>query len=859
MPALQRRTTDTQNRRLEKIIDAAKTTDFSDHCPIPVEQFVELYYRNVSVEDLRDRSLDDLAGAALSHLRFASKRKPGIPKVRILNPNHEEHGWSSDNTILQMINDDMPFLVDSSGLALNRRGLGIRLTVHPIFHVVRDANYRITDIKPEPDKDTVPESWIQVEFSKETDAEDLEEIQAHVNKILDDVRAAVNDWRAMKQESADLRKELTNRQLPVSDKYLEEGLALLEWMEDDHFTFLGYREYKLVEDSTEETLVVIPHSGLGILRGGPLQSQAHHSNVLPKDIRKQIRSKELLLVTKANSLATVHRNSYLDYVGVKVFDDDGKVVGEKRFLGLFTSVAYSRSPRDIPLLRFKVQQVMEQSALQHHSHARKALLHILETYPRDELFQSNVEDLFRTAHGIFSLQERQRVKLFVRRDPYRRFFSCLVYVPRERYTTRARRRIQSILQEAFDGSAVESSPLLSESVLARLHVIVRTKSPKTGQYNIKSLEKKIADAVRSWQDGLLETLIERIGEKDGRVLFAEYGEVFPAAYEEDITPREATFDVERLASLGKEPTSLRMSLYRPPNYGEKQLRFKLFRREKTIPISEALPMLENMGLRVISERPYHVELRDGSLVWIQDFEMEYGAEQSIDPASVNEIFQHTFARTWLGETENDGFNRLVLGASLTFRQTALLRAYCKYLLQTGMPFSQQYIEAALNNNQNIARILVDFFENRFDPNVTKAKRTRSDNRALEQLTFELETVASQDDDRILRAFRDMILATLRTNYFQRELDGDVKPYISFKIDPSKAPDLPLPLPMFEIFVYSPRVEGVHLRGGPVARGGLRWSDRREDFRTEVLGLMKAQMVKNTVIVPVGAKGGFVVK
>ena len=859
MSALQRRTTDTQNRRLEKIIDTARLADNTDFCPIPIEQFVELYFKNVSVEDLRDRNLDDLAGAAFSHLGFAMKRKPGVPKHRVFNPEPNEHGWGSANTILQMVNDDMPFLVDSSVLALNRRGLGIKLTIHPIFHVSRDDNYQLTDISLEPGLNTTTESWIQVEFSKETAPEYLEDLERHVSSVLDDIKASVSDWQAMKQESENLRKDLSRDDLPVSPKYLEEGLELLKWMEDDHFTYLGFREYKLVEDGDEQTLVVIPHSGLGILRGGPIASQAHQSNVSPKDIRKQIRLKELLLVTKANSLATVHRNSYLDYIGVKVFDEDGKVVGEKRFLGLFTSVAYSRSPRDIPLLRFKVQQVMDQSALQHQSHARKALMHILETYPRDELFQSSVEEIFRTAHGIFSLQERQRVKLFVRRDPYRRFFSCLVFVPRDRYTTRVRRRIQNILLEAFEGSAVESAPLLSESVLARLHVIVRTDNPKTGPYNIKSLEKKITQAVQSWQDGLLEILVERFGEKQGRNLFSEYGEVFPAAYEEDITPREATFDIERLDSLGTNSTSLRMSLYRPPEYGDQQLRFKLFRRHRTIPISEALPMLENMGLKVISERPYHVELRDESLVWIQDFEMQYTEDQSIDPAAVNEIFQQTFARTWLGETENDGFNRLVLGASLTFRQTALLRSFCKYLLQTGMPFSQQYMESALYNNQNIARILVDLFENRFDPNVTKAKRTRVDNKSLELLAEELEQVTSQDDDRILRGFRDMILATRRTNYFQRELDGDIKPYISFKIDPSKAPDLPLPLPMYEIFVYSPRVEGVHLRGGPVARGGLRWSDRREDFRTEILGLMKAQMVKNTVIVPVGAKGGFVVK
>ena len=856
MPAPQRRTTDIHNRRLDKIIEAAQAMCSDEPYPIPVADFIEQYYKNVSVEDLRDRSLEDLAGAAIAHLQFAMSRKPGVPKYRVFNP---DIGWTSPHSILQMVNDNMPFLVDSSCMALNRRGLVIRLTVHPIFNTVRDDQYRIVGFQNEADENSTQESWIQVEFSKETDEMVLQELETHIGQVLDDVRAACNDWAAMKQESADLRDSLASKKLPLNPDDLREGLELLKWMEDDHFTYLGCREYKLLEENDEDTLAGIPHSGLGILRGGPILTQLSNSNVLPKDIRKQVRSKELLIVTKANSPATVHRPSYLDYVGVKVFDDDGKVIGERRFLGLFTSVAYSRSPRDIPLLRHKINQVMERSDLQQNSHARKALMHILETYPRDELFQSSVDDLFRTAHGIFSLQERQRIKLFVRKDPFRRFFSCIVYVPREQYTTRVRRAIQKILMEAFNGDSVESSPLLSESVLARLHVIVRTNTPTANTYNIKSIENRITDAVRTWQDCLLEILVERFGEKEGREYFQEYGEVFPAAYEEDITPREATFDIERLAALGHTPSSLRMSLYRPPNFSPNHLRFKLFRREKTIPISDALPMLENMGLTVISERPYHVDLLDGSLVWIQDFEMEYSAGNTIDPAAVNEIFQQAFARTWLGDIENDGFNRLVLGASLTFRQTALVKAYCKYLLQTGMPFSQNYIERAINNNLGIARLLVELFETRFDPNLNKNKRRRNLLGIVNQLATELESVVSQDDDRILRGFRDMILATLRTNYFQRTVDDDVKDYVSFKIDPSKAPDLPLPLPMFEIFVYSPRVEGVHLRGGTVARGGLRWSDRREDFRTEVLGLMKAQMVKNTVIVPVGAKGGFVVK
>ncbi|HET7587818.1 MAG TPA: NAD-glutamate dehydrogenase, partial [Gammaproteobacteria bacterium] len=625
-----------------------------------------------------------------------------------------------------------------------------------------------------------------------------------------------------------------------------------------HFTFLGYREYDLTREDDEDVLRIIEGSGLGILRDTGPEKVSKSFLVLPKDVRHRARARELLIITKANSIATVHRPGYMDYIGVKRFNKAGEVIGEQRFLGLFTSTAYSLTPRNVPLLRHKVDTVLRRSGLPSSSHGGKALLHILETFPRDELFQSTVDELYDTATGVLALQERQRVKLFIRRDAFGRFYSCLVYVPRDRYNTRVRERIQDVLREHLNGQSVESAVQLSESKLARAHIIVRTTPWRFPKFELSEIEQQLKLTVRSWEDQLRDALTAKFGEERGLKLFHRYGEYFHASYQEDVKPKAAVYDVEQIDGL-TDDESLRMSLYRPTFNPKSLLRFKLFRREQPISISTALPMLENLGMNVISERPYQMELADGTLVWIQDFEMIYARHADINPDDVKGIFQDAFARIWSGETENDGFNKLVLGAELTWRETTVLRAYCKYLLQTGAPFSQAYMEQTLAAHADIARLMIELFDIRFDPAGVARSRDERASKCLEALRAKLDSVSSLDDDRILRNFISVIDATLRTNYFQFDGNKQPKPYISFKFDPTRIPELPLPRPMFEIFVYSSRFEAVHLRGGKVARGGIRWSDRREDFRTEILGLMKAQMVKNTVIVPVGSKGGFVVK
>jgi len=833
---------------------AARTSPLGD-------RFIRSYYRGVSEEDLAARRIEDLTGAALRHLELGTRRKPGETIVQVFNPDAERDGFECSHTVIMFVTDDTPFLVDSMGIVINQSQLATHFIAHPVLTVRRDANGRIKAIEDEAvDHDGASnESWQFYEVDRETDPARLETLRERVTTALADVRSATADWMEMRRKAREIATHLESNvpDLPSTD--VLEARQLLEWMEDNHFTFLGYREYRLKRGKSHDLLEPQLESGLGILRPERMRSRNVKPTVLTGEIRDYAREKDLLVITKANSVSTVHRATYLDYVGVKTFDSNGQVSGEQRFIGLWTSSAYSKSPRDIPVLRHKVQRVISHFGLAPNSHDGKAVMHVLETYPRDELFQASVPDLVRIVRGIVNLYERQQVRLFARRDAFRRFYSLLVYVPRDRYTTAVRLRIEAIAREEFHGTAIESQVQLSDSVLARLHVLVRTNPGDLHRADTARVEERIGAAVRTWADGFKAALLEKHEEATALRLFTRFASHLPPAYQADTPASAAVDDLVQLEALAAGLGALRMSLHRAPDQAASKLHFRLFRRDNPIPISDVLPMMENLGLKVISERPYDLELAPRETFWVQDFELEHRAGLAIDVAAVAPNLQDAFANIWQGNAENDGFNRLVLAAGLTWRQTAVLRAYSRYLLQAGLPFSQAYQEQVLAANASISTLLVRKFNALFDPAPTDAARRGEMTKVRDRIGRALEAVKSLDEDRILRAYTAVIEATLRTNYFQADSAGQPKPYFSFKLDPEKVPDLPLPRPKFEIFVYSPRVEGVHLRMGKVARGGIRWSDRREDFRTEVLGLMKAQNVKNTVIVPVGAKGGFVPK
>ncbi len=860
---------ETKDDLIEKAASLAVTRKGSGSLPGDgAAALLRAYYRHVAAEDVTDRNEVDLYGGAMSQYKLAAQRPQGTAKIRVFTPSESEHGWSADgHTVVEVVTDDMPFLVDSVTMELTEQGRDVHMVVHPQLLVRRDMAGELQELLGDDElgssgqlpHDVFRESWMHIEVDRETAADDLQEMEQSLAKVLLDVREAVEDWTKMCSQAREIIEDLTADPPPLPAAEVEEGKALLSWLADDHFTFLGYREYHLDRDGDDEVLRAVPGTGFGILRSD--QDMSASFGKLPPLVRAKAREKTLLVLAKANSKATVHRPVYLDYVGVKKFDEKGEVCGERRFLGLFSSAAYTESLTRIPVIREKARAVIKQAGFDPLSHTGKALMDVLENYPRDELFQTPVDELADIALAVLHTRERRQVRLFIRRDVYGRFLSCLVYLPRDRYTTAVREKIAHILKTQLRGESLEYTARVSESLLARLHFVVRPRPGElVGDFDVEDLERRLAEAARSWRDDFFSAVHTEYGEEDGAQLGRAYADSFPEAYKEDYPPRTGAVDLGRLEAIsGDEGVSL--SLYQLPDSGPNEARLKVFRIGSPLSLSHVLPVLSSMGVEVVDERPYNLDgLARESCIY--DFGLRYNRSL---PAAGRELFQDAVAAVWDDRNEVDGFNALVLGAGLTWRQATVLRAYAKYMRQGGTPFAQDYIEDALRQNVDITRLLVDYFEARFSPGRKGDLPSDAESRVARTGELEhrinraLDDVASLDHDRILRSYLTAINATLRTNYFQQDAEGRPKPYMSFKVRPDAIPDLPEPRPKFEIFVYSPRVEGVHLRFGAVARGGLRWSDRRDDFRTEVLGLVKAQMVKNAVIVPVGAKGGFFCK
>ena len=655
--------------------------------------------------------------------------------------------------------------------------------------------------------------------------------------------------------------EQAGTMLPAAE--VAESLAFLRWLADDHLTLLGYRRHDLVVENDEDALRTVPGSGLGVLRESAQEKNSASFAAVPASARAMAHAPTpVLVVTRANTRSTVHRPGYTDYVGIKRYDAQGKVIGEHRFVGLFTSTAYSAPATDIPLLRDKIKAVAARSALPKGGHLAKALGHILATYPRDDLFQIGEDDLYAITMRILSTSERQRLRLFTWRDPYERFVSCLIYVPREAYSTELRVKFQNILMEALGGVRADFDVQLGNTILARVHLTIRTGPGLIPDFEVEALEARLTDAARRWDDKLREALVEEVGEASGMALFKRWGAAFPQVYREIVSARAAVPDVIKIAGMSKEKP-LALSLYRPLGASARTLGFKVYRLGAKVVLSDSLPMLEHMGARVLGEDNFAIGggADGGEPVSMHDFKIEAQAADEIEPEALARLFEGAFARVFNGEIESDEINRLVLRAGLTADEVSVLRAYVKYLRQIGFAPSQSMIRNTLVVHPRISRMLVGLFKLRFDPVKHDDEAAAAQVKAIEQA---LEKVSNLAEDRVLRQILALIGATLRTNYWRTGeghsgAPGPRRSFISFKFDSSKVPGLPAPKPLVEIFVYSPRFEGIHLRGGKVARGGLRWSDRAEDFRTEVLGLVKAQMVKNTVIVPVGSKGGFVLK
>ncbi len=852
------------------------------------EGYLGDYYEHLADEDARGYAREVLTARAGTHRQLAATRVPGNANISVVD--------EPDCSVVYIVTDDMPFLVDSVNAELVRQKSPIHLVMHPLFVVTRNretgelvkvarvpshlgissgdtaAMPNLSHLIAEGDNASHMESWIAVEIDRADEAKHGELIDG-LSRVLGDVRAAVEDWPKMRNQAQAIARDLDKIANPAQIAELRQAQDLLRWLDDGNFTFLGYREYELINESGEDVLEPREESGLGLLRPSTAHP-THQIQHLTEAGRKKAREKRALVITKANSRSTVHRPAYLDYIGVKSFDAAGNVNGERRFIGLFATTAYAGSVRDIPVVREKVAAVLRDAGFPPDSHSGKDLLGILETYPRDELFQIEIPDLAAIATGIQRLQERRRTRLFLRPDIYGRFMSAVVYLPRDRYTTNVRLRIEEELRETFNAVSIDYEARMTESALARLFFRIRLpKGADVSNISSDELEKRLVRAARSWSEGISEVLRTRADggrtpaaapaevEETTKELAAIWAEAFPASYRVDYEVEDALEDIARFEKYGaaaeragegvrEEPG---VHVYLPEGAGatlEEDARVKLYMLEPKS-LSQILPYFHNLGLEVLDERPFEIETSDHRDFFLYDLGLKYPA--GVDPLGTGELLGDSFGAAVSGAVESDSFDRLVLREGMHWRQVIVLRAYAKYMRQMGNTNSFEFMSDTLLANPDVTRGLTALFSARFDPALGAAERATRQGEVRAGLDAAIEQVATLDADRVLRTFANLIQATLRTNYYQN------KTHVSFKLNPAAIEGLPFPRPMFEIWVYSPRVEGVHLRFGKVARGGLRWSDRREDFRTEILGLVKAQTVKNAVIVPTGAKGGFYAK
>ena len=841
-------------------VDVVLTEAKKHKLPPETFAFLELLYHDISADDLSVETPENLVLSGVALRSWLQQRKSGQTLVETVNPSPQVHGWSSRYTIVQVATDDIPFVFDSITNGLGRIRAELHLALHPIVRAERTTCGKLVTIHPLEDAHKGRlESIVQCRIARQPES-NLSKTTDRIREILHDVQAAVQDWSKMRAQCHRICAQFAQGNTLSQHEDVHESLEFLRWLDCDHFTYLGFRHILFVRSGRSMHIEVPEKGGLGILRDHNVRIYAGLRNVsaLPPEIQAFLEKPVPVTIQKANFRSRVHRNSYLDMISVKQFGDGGEVVGERLFVGLFTSSAYGSRPQDVPLVRRKVADAMRRSGFPPASHDGKALAHILGTYPRDELFQAGSDDLYETARRILRLENRTRTTLFLRFDPFERFVSCLLYVPKDRYDTTLRLRVRKILEERLNGVVRSYTAFMEDAnALTRLHVVVHTKLGKIPLVAHGELERQINDLCLSWQDRLQESLRAAVGEHEGMRLFWRYAEAFSAGYRERFSATTATSDVAYLEEACRNGT-LVLNLHRQEVRGRETLHLKIVVSGDALALSDVLPVLENMGLRVLGEAAYSVRIEGADPLTVQDFALEAVSNSTADTLRHRDEFHHAFLEIWTGKSENDRLNRLVVSGGLTDRQVSLLRAYCRYLLQVNVSFSQGYIEDTLGLYPHVARSLCALFAARFqtenDPR--RNEKFRSIDREIESA---LEKVESRDHDHILHRFVNLIHATLRTNYFQRGPQGNDKSYISFKFDARVLWGLPAPRPYREVFVYSPEFEGVHLRFGPVARGGIRWSDRREDFRTEILGLVKAQRTKNAIIVPVGAKGGFVLK
>ncbi|MGE3875172.1 MAG: NAD-glutamate dehydrogenase, partial [Parvibaculaceae bacterium] len=801
-------------------------------------------------EDLQGYSAADLHELVSGRLAFLNERRPGRTKIAVTNP----QAPFGDVTLVDIINDDMPFLVDSTIGLLTERGYDVRLALHPVLSVKRDGSGKLTGLeaKPSPDSQAIRESFLHIHLSRIT-PEETQALESELKGVFADVRVAVLDWRAMQQRLREAIVAYQKNPPPIPIEELTESIAFLQWLLDNHFTFLGMREYKFVGGAKKGALEPVADSGLGILRAAEIEvlKRGNELVAISPQIREFLNEPAALVITKSDVRATVHRRSAMDYVGVKLFDAEGTLSGELRAIGLFTSSAYTQNPNDIPLLRKKLQRVVAASGFAPSGHSGKALVAVLEGFPRDELFQIDADVLAEMAQGILRLEERPRTRLFVRRDKFDRFVSAFVFIPRDRFDSDVRRRVGDMLAEAFDGKVASFAPSFGEGALVRVHFIILRNPGKEPKPDLASLEQRIVETVRNWDDRLESALVAKAADQ-GRI--TRWRGAFPPGYRDETDPEASLKDIEEIDALSGD--EIGVEFIKAAGDGPREFHCRLYHQGEAIALGRRLPILENLGLQAISETTHILAPGSGTgRAVIHDVLLQAPANAAIGPDTFAHL-EAAFLAVWTGKAENDAFNGLTLREGIVWHDVALLRALGRYIRQSAASFSSDYMAHTLVKYSPIARELVTLFYALFDPKGESGKDAEAARARIEKA---LVDVYNLDEDRIIRRYVNLVTSLVRTNFFQPPKEDGEPPLINFKINSRLVEGLPEPRPFAEIFVYAPDVEAVHLRGGHIARGGIRWSDRPEDFRTEVLGLAKAQNVKNAVIVPVGAKGGFVPK
>ncbi len=879
---------DMEEQRAEAaLIAAAGKLLSSASSPAPAA-FVAALFARAAPEDLMRYDPRQLAALAAEAWTLLTERVPGTPRVRFYTPGDEAAPERQrSDSVLQIVNDDMPFLLDSVLGELSERGLPVRFVVHPIFSVRRDETGRLIAFEgTDPTPGALRESFIHIHVERVDDAARLAEIVAALERVLADVRICVADWPAMMERLSAVLGDIRSNPPPIATAEVTEALAFIEWLLADNFTFLGVRNYRFSEEG--QLLEPVFETGLGLLRAPemPVVQRWNQPLAITPAIRELLQEPALLIISKSYMRSRVHRRVQMDYIGVKRFAADGRLAGEFRIVGLFTSTAYNRSTRSIPYLRRKVDAVVKRAGFTREGHSGKALVNVLENYPRDELFQIDEDTLLQFALAILQLDERPRVRVLPRRERFDRFVSILLYVPRDRYDSRIRMKAGDYFARVFHGQVSSFRPFFPEGPLVRVHFIITLADGAPAGPDRDALEHAVETMVRTWADELASELARGYEPGRARALLARYRDAFSQGYRETYSPQNAVADIRLMEGLSaSRPLAVdfhrRAQEHMPAPEAESCVGLKVWSRGRPIALSERVPVLENMGFRVVDERTYEINSQGGRAdqdadertadisavseapldVWLHDMLLESADARPVDLDANKRNLETAFLMVMRGIAEDDGYNALVLAAGLAWREVALLRCISLFLRQIQVPYSQDYMWATLRKHAPIAVEIVRLFELRFDPRPTLSREQRAadESKLANSLDTALQQVESLDEDRILRLFVKAVRAAIRTNFYQLDDGGHPKQLIAIKFASRLLESLPLPKPLYEIFVYSPRVEGIHMRFGKVARGGIRWSDRPQDFRTEILGLAKAQQVKNAVIVPVGAKGGFVPK